>query len=121
MVHKCNVPHRQWGRQPGNSGNQGKVEMKHVIAWSSGVLLLVAAVASQAGSLDLNGFRFDQSEANILLDEIHSGGPPRGGIPAIDQPRFMQGGERDEYPAESRVLRLAERGIAKAYPIDIMN
>ncbi len=84
-------------------------------------VLLLMSMTLQAGSLDLNGFRFNQDEANIPLDEIHSGGPPKGGIPAIDQPRFIAASDAGFVSDDSRVLGLVERGIAKAYPIDIMN
>jgi len=32
---------------------------------------------------------FDVSNASIPLHEIHRGGPPKDGIPAIDHPRFL--------------------------------
>ncbi len=66
----------------------------------------------------LNGF--DLSGALIPVDAIQRGGPPRDGIPAIDQPHFVpaaQSGLRDD----DRVLGFSEGAVARAYPIRILN
>ncbi|HKJ68253.1 MAG TPA: DUF3179 domain-containing protein, partial [bacterium] len=57
----------------------------------------------------------------IPADEIVSVGPPRDGIPAIDNPKFVQPGEADFLRADDRVLGIVEQGTARAYPINIMN
>ncbi|MCP4993018.1 MAG: DUF3179 domain-containing protein, partial [Gammaproteobacteria bacterium] len=56
----------------------------------------------------------------IPLDEIHSGGPPKDGIPAIDKPSFTNSANA-EIEWEDRVLGLEYNGVTKAYPISIMN
>ncbi|MCW8890900.1 MAG: DUF3179 domain-containing protein [Sedimenticola sp.] len=58
--------------------------------------------------------------ALIPLDEIHSGGPPKDGIPSIDKPVFLKA-EKSRQLAGDRVLGLMWNGVAKAFPIDIMN
>ncbi len=69
--------------------------------------------------LEKNGF--DLSDALINIDEIHHGGPAKDGIPAIDKPIFISA-EKAYYLSDSdRVLGLSINGIAKAYPIKIMN
>ncbi len=71
-----------------------------------------------------NGFAqtrngFNLSNASIPVDQILPGGPPRNGIPSIDQPVFYPGDmQLDE---STRVLGVIYNGIAKAYPIRIMN
>ena len=57
----------------------------------------------------------------IPVDEIHSGGPQRDGIPAIDTPRFIKPAEAKFLRAEDRVLGITRNGIARAYPIAILN
>ena len=56
----------------------------------------------------------------IPLDEIHSGGPPKDGIPAIDNPSFTNT-TNAKLEWGDRVLGLEYNGVAKAYPISIMN
>ncbi len=65
--------------------------------------------------------RFDLSGSLIPANEIVSGGPPRDGIPSIDDPVFIPAGEADYLQPEDRVLGIARQGTARAYPIRIMN
>lgn len=67
----------------------------------------------------MNGFNLDH--ASIPLEAIKSGGPPRDGIPAIDQPMFKPIGAYTFFPDDIRVLGLTHRGVSKAYPIPILN
>lgn len=64
---------------------------------------------------------FDLSDASIPADEIHHGGPPKDGIPAIDDPVFLTAGESGFLADTDRVLGLAVDGTAKAYPIRILD
>lgn len=64
---------------------------------------------------------FDLSIHAIPIEEIQSGGPPKDGIPAILNPKFVQGKEsRFLYP-QDRILGINQGGEAKAYPIKILN
>ncbi len=64
---------------------------------------------------------FDLSDARVPVHQIQQGGPPRDGIPAIDAPHFVDANSADFMRAEARVLGLHYLGIARAYPIAIMN
>ncbi len=64
---------------------------------------------------------FDLGDASIPADEILPGGPPRDGIPAIDDPVFLSASDAARYDPERRVLGVARNGTAKAYPIGILN
>jgi len=64
---------------------------------------------------------FDVSNATIPADDIHHGGPPKDGIPSIDEPRFLEPGEADFLSPDDRVMGLHYNGVAKAYPIRILN
>ncbi len=66
-----------------------------------------------------NLFRID--EPLIPLEEILTGGPPRDGIPALDQPRFMTAAEAEYLRPQHAVLGLKIEGDARAYPISILN
>lgn len=76
--------------------------------------------ATREGSrLVLNDF--DLSDAAIPVDEIHRGGPPRDGIPSIDNPRFWDVREADEFlEDDDTVLGYGEGESARAYPFRIL-
>ena len=87
--------------------------------------LLAAAVAfaaalapGSAGAQSLNGF--DLRGALVDPSEIHQGGPPKDGIPAIDRPRFVSPAQAKLTPGD-RILGVVLNGVAKAYPVRILN
>ncbi len=82
-------------------------------------LTLLAATTLSDAEVQKNGF--DLTGSLIPIEEIHSGGPPRDGIPAIDRPRFLTAAQAREVRPDDRVLGLHLNGAAKAYPITIMN
>jgi hypothetical protein len=58
---------------------------------------------------------------SVSFDDILSGGPPRDGIPPIDQPVFLSVSEADEWlrPVEP-VIQVEINQEVKAYPIQIL-
>ena len=66
-------------------------------------------------------FSTDFGKHSVPYSEILSGGPPKDGIPAIDEPRFVSVDEADAWlrPQEAVFLVEAE-GDARAYPIQIL-
>lgn len=66
-------------------------------------------------------FTTDFSKTSIPFSEVLSGGPPKDGIPSIDEPMFISTSEADEWlePMEPVVfLQIGED--ARAYPIQIL-
>lgn len=63
---------------------------------------------------------FDLSNSLIPVNEIKDGGPPRDGIPSIDNPKFLKASEVLLKDGD-RILGVQLNGIAKAYPINILN
>ncbi|MBW6467504.1 MAG: DUF3179 domain-containing protein, partial [Brevefilum sp.] len=63
----------------------------------------------------------DFTTHSVSYDEILSGGPPRDGIPPIDQPNFISVTEADAWlqPVEP-VIQLEINQEVKAYPIQIL-
>lgn len=101
-------------------GKRGRITGISAGYWASRLmcwLLLLGAFAAQAQVK--NGF--DLSSALLPADEIVSGGPPRDGIPSIDAPKFVNAKQADFLRPGDRVLGLARNGVAKAYPIKILN
>lgn len=84
-----------------------------------GLLLVVAPTIADARADRLNGF--DLSNPLVPRKLIKSGGPPRDGIPSIDKPRFVSAENADHLVDTDRILGVKLAGIAKAYPIKILN
>ena len=63
---------------------------------------------------------FNLKNSIIPVSEIMDGGPPKDGIPSIDNPKFIKVSEA-KLDNEDRILGVFENGIAKAYPIKILN
>jgi len=92
---------------------------KSTLARVGTLAVLVAVLVNIAIGRASNGF--DLSDSLIPIDQIHLGGPPRDGIPAIDQPRFVAAGAAGFLKPEDRVLGLTIDGRARAYPVSILN
>jgi hypothetical protein len=79
---------------------------------------LLAFGASTAGAQSRNGFDF--SDALVPVDQILWGGVRRDGIPSIDKPKFLAAAEAKSISKSDRILGVYRNGIAKAYPIRIL-
>jgi len=85
------------------------------------VVLSTALVSIQADARSVGSFVIDDDNTLIPIDEIHSGGPPKDGIPAIDNPKFISADVATGLTSDARVMGLEINGVAKAYPLSIMN
>jgi len=56
----------------------------------------------------------------VPLDKIRSGGPPKDGIPSIDNPKFVVASEADFLSGSDTVIGLEINGESKAYPLLIL-
>lgn len=83
------------------------------VGWSMG-----AAHAAGPDPARFNGF--DVADAIVPIHTIQRGGPPRDGIPAIDHPKFVPA-DVAQLADKDRVLGVALNGIARAYPVRILN
>jgi len=95
--------------------NRCKQSRPLYFAWWT--VLVVFALEAGAES----EFTTDFSKHAVPYSEILSGGPPKDGIPGIDEPRFVSVEEADEWlePREPVVL-LQFGDDARAYPIQIL-
>ena len=82
------------------------------------LFLSIGLISCNVNSQTKKGF--DLSNASVPVEEIKDGGPPKDGIPSIDKPVFLNG-ERGSLDDGARILGVYHQGIAKAYPIAIMN
>lgn len=83
------------------------------------ILMALILVQDVLASSKLNGF--DLSDALVPTQSIESGGPGRDGIPAVDKPRFISADDADFLKPSDRVLGIYRNGIARAYPVAILN
>jgi len=80
----------------------------------------------EALSVSTAGWKTDFSKHSVPLSEFQSGGPPRDGIPPIDNPRYVSQSEADSWLApEEPVIAVAleqDDGsvVARAYPLQIL-
>ncbi|NBC34067.1 MAG: DUF3179 domain-containing protein [Alphaproteobacteria bacterium] len=88
----------------------------------AGLLLLLGAAAAEA-----NPERWarewpdtDFSRHSVAYDEILSGGPPKDGIPSIDDPQFTSLESADDLAPTEPVMGLEINGDARAYPLRIL-
>ena len=65
---------------------------------------------------------FDVSRHSVPIEEILPGGPPKDGIPALNRPKFVSASDGNTFlKKHDRVLAIEYNGVAKAYPIRILN
>jgi hypothetical protein len=83
------------------------------------VLIYPIAVTAVYSMMRMNGFVIDQPL--IPESEIYHGGPPRDGIPSIDDPIFISPDQAEFLKESDRVLGVTFNGISKAYAIRILN
>ena len=66
-------------------------------------------------------FVTDGTKHSIPINEILSGGPPKDGIPSIDNPKFVNISEADEYLSDDNPgLGLSYKGETRFYPYSIL-
>ena len=70
----------------------------------TGALVCLSALATVAHGRTLNGFDLDG--ATVPSNKIFHGGPPRDGIPSIDNPVFVSAEDADFLADDDRVLGL---------------
>jgi len=64
---------------------------------------------------------FDLSESVIPVDRIMQGGPPKDGIPALTNPKFVSASKVDFLKDDDKIIGVSINGEHKAYPIKILN
>lgn len=84
-----------------------------------GTLLLSILLIGSLHAYSKNGF--DLSESLIPSKDILQGGPPRDGIPSIEQPKFVAAANASFMRPTDRVIGITINGESRAYPINILN
>ncbi len=82
-----------------------------------------AAVARQQVSVPFStrGWKTDFTKHSVPLNEIMSGGPPKDGIPAIDNPKFVSVAEADRWIGDREpIIVFQHSGVVRGYPWQIL-
>ena len=91
--------------------------MKSRSLWLVSCLVMLVVLPLQA--FGKNGFNLENS--TIPTNKILQGGPPRDGIPSLDKPKFLSADQANYLNPDDRILGVFHKGIARAYPIRILN
>ena len=83
-------------------------------------LLLASPAFADPGRWTREGWKTDFSRTSIAFGEILSGGPPRDGIPSIDNPVFAAASEVSTIGGREPVIRLQVGDDVRAYPLQIL-
>ncbi|PCJ47535.1 MAG: hypothetical protein COA99_00550 [Moraxellaceae bacterium] len=84
-----------------------------------GFFCFILLEGSTSAAMELNGFTI--VEPLVPVTEILHGGPPRDGIPSLDEPKFIAASDNTFLQPNDRVLGVSLNGIQRAYPIGILN
>jgi hypothetical protein len=79
------------------------------------------AERSETAVTTVGGWRTDFSRHTVLLREFQSGGPPKDGIPAIDEPSVVDVETAEAWLAPREpVIEVTVNGETRAYPIQVL-
>lgn len=77
--------------------------------------------ALRRAGISTRGWKTDFSKHSVPFEEIISGGPPKDGIPAIDNPQFVSATEADEWLEDAEPVQVLDlNGDVRAYPLQIL-
>jgi len=97
-----------------------EIAMRHWLALAVGLLGVAAAARADTG-WRAEWPRTDFTKRTVALEEIHSGGPPKDGIPAIDRPQFVTTDAAGKWLDRREPVIVFERhGDARAYPLQVL-
>lgn len=85
-------------------------------------LLAMNGLFAQAGDEAFCAYNgFEMTNLDVPLTEIFQAGPGKDGIPSLEIPRFTNADKSDFLLEDDLVIGIVHQGIAKAYPLRIMN
>ncbi len=87
---------------------------------AAGLLAMMVSAFANPESWTRQGWTTDFSKHSIDYREILSGGPPKDGIPSIDDPVFIPVSQDEDLDDKEPVMGLEINGDARAYPLRIL-
>lgn len=98
--------------------------MRHVLiavlAGATALAVLLAAAVASPERWKYEWPKTDFSKHSVPFDEIFSGGPPKDGIPSIDDPKFVPVDEADDLIDTEPVIGFGVGDDVRAYPLRIL-
>ncbi len=94
-----------------------------VVAWKWSDVLPIAGIESASanpGWWKREWSKTDFSKTSIDFSEIRSGGPPKDGIPPVDEPTFSPVSQIKDIKPTEPVVGLTIKGETRAYPLRIL-
>jgi hypothetical protein len=85
-----------------------------------GLFAILRPASADVATWRAEGWRTDFSRTTVAFGEILSGGPPRDGIPPIDDPKFSPVRMIDVLDDREPVIRLEVAGVVRFYPLRVM-
>ena len=105
------APHRHFG--------PGLIVARMLVAL--GVLVLWGGTASADPAFwKVSWPKTDFSKHSVAFSEIMSGGPPKDGIPSIDEPKFVDLSAAADLTGTEPVVSIRINGDARAYPLRVL-
>lgn len=99
----------------------GNFHFKHTILPLIFLLLFMVGSTSAIVGQQFRGWDTNFTKKSIDLNELKSGGPPKDGIPSIDDPTFITQDEADSWLTSSEpVISFQFNNTARAYPLQIL-
>ncbi|GAB5536975.1 MAG: DUF3179 domain-containing protein [Rubricoccaceae bacterium] len=84
-------------------------------------LLLAGCAQAQSPEQALPGFTTNTALRSIELSELRGGGPPKDGIPSIDDPQFVSPEAASSWLADREpVILITVEGETRIYPLQIL-
>lgn len=85
------------------------------------ILMIGTSSISYGQSGLLPGWKTNTDKALIELNELKKGGPPKDGIPSIDNPKFISVDKADSWvDGKEPVIALEYKKEVRAYPLQVM-
>jgi hypothetical protein len=94
--------------------------MKRLASMIAAALLFAQTASSEPDRWRAAGWETDFSQSLIDLSEVVSGGPPRDGIPSIDDPIFAPARSLTDLGEHEPLIRLEVDGEVRGYPLRIL-
>jgi Protein of unknown function (DUF3179) len=86
-----------------------------------GGVIITPDPEAEISNFSTSGWSTDFTRHTVPYEEIHRGGPPKDGIPPIDNPKFVSNEEAAGFLAGQEPVALVSlNGEAKAYPLQIL-
>ncbi|EDQ32479.2 Protein of unknown function (DUF3179) [Hoeflea phototrophica DFL-43] len=116
------APMRGFNYQSPAKSGQNKCFSAIALTLFAGLWLAVSATVAAADPdrWRAEGWKTDFSQSIIDFSTIMSGGPPRDGIPSIDDPAFLPVAQAAGLDDKEPVMSVVIDGEARAYPLRVM-